>query len=406
MLDGDRNDLTKLTAAAPSERIEALDALRGFALLGILLANVLIWSGWELMTEAQRLALVGEHGVLWQYRFNNLIVDGKFYTLFSLLFGAGFALQLDRIDRRGGAGLTIYRRRVLVLLGFGLVHSCLIWDGDILTLYALLGLLLPLFVRWSDTRLAIGAFFLVFLVPLVGVPLFEALGWAPHEAFYQLSDSVAAKLGTRITSDNGVEILGSGRWDQLAAWVLSGPIYAWGLKLESWRIPKVLGIMLLGLIFGTRLAAGRLPADRTLLRRVLVGGIAIGLPATFAYALLPGQRQADWPSLVGTVPLALAYGAAFLLAWPRARSILVHFAAPGRMALTNYLSQTIIGIVLFYGVGFGLIGKLRPLEIYGIAILIFASQVVISRWWLSRHTMGPMERLWRSLTYGRAKAAD
>lgn len=121
----------------PAERVDVLDALRGLALFGILLANILYWSGWSMVTDAQRLHWAGADVVLWQYRFHHLLVDGKFYTVFSLLFGVGFALQLERLARRGHDGLRIYRRRVLVLLGIGLVHSYLIWDGDILTLYAL-----------------------------------------------------------------------------------------------------------------------------------------------------------------------------------------------------------------------------------------------------------------------------
>lgn len=401
MHNGDRDDLAKPAAATAAERIVALDALRGFALMGILLANILYWSGWGLMSDEQRLAFAGADSMQWQYRFHHLLIDGKFYTLFSLLFGAGFALQLARIEERGGNGLAIYRRRVLVLLGIGLIHSCLIWDGDILTLYALMGLILPLFIRWSDARLAITALVLIFIVPFAGVALFNALGWAPHTALYDLGDAVALAMGTKLTTDNGVEVLASGRWDQLAAWIISGPIYAWGIKLESWRIPKVLGIMLLGLIVGRWFAAGRLPGDRVLLQRTVIAGLVLGLPPTLAYAFLPKQDQADWSSLLGTVPMALAYGAAFLLAWPRARGVLEVFAAPGRMALTNYLSQTMIGIVLFYGVGFGLVGQVKPLGIYAIALAIFACQIVFSRWWLARHAMGPMERLWRNLTYGR-----
>lgn len=401
MHNGDRDDIAKPTAATAAERIVALDALRGFALMGILLANILYWSGWGLMSDEQRLAFAGADSMQWQYRFHHLLIDGKFYTLFSLLFGAGFALQLARIEGRGGDGLAIYRRRVLVLLGIGLIHSCLIWDGDILTLYALMGLILPLFIRWSDARLATAALVLIFAVPFAGVALFEALGWAPHVALFNLGDAIALAMGTRLTVDNGVEVLASGRWDQLAAWIISGPVYAWGIKLESWRIPKVLGIMLLGLIVGRWFASGRLPGDRLLLRRTVLAGLILGLPPTLAYALTPGQAQDDWSSLLGTVPLALAYGAAFLLAWPLARGVLGLLAAPGRMALTNYLSQTMIGIVLFYGVGFGLIGRVQPLGVYAIAVTIFACQIVFSRWWLARHAMGPMERLWRNLTYGR-----
>jgi uncharacterized protein len=172
------------------------------------------------------------------------------------------------------------------------------------------------------------------------------------------------------------------------------------LRIESWRIPKVLGTMLLGLWAGRRLAAGALLSDRRLLRRVLISGLALGFPASLAYALLPGQDQSDIPSTIGTVPLAMAYAAAFALAWPRQQWLLGLFAAPGRMALTNYLATSLVGALFFYGFGLGLIGRLSPLEIYGVAVAIFATQTVVSHWWLARHSQGPMEALWRRLTYG------
>jgi hypothetical protein len=118
-----------MAATARAERIELLDALRGFALFGILLANMLYWSGWGVMTQEQRVAFAGADAVAWQYRFHHLLVDGKFYTIFSLLFGLGFAVQIARLSARGIEGLRVYRRRVLVLLGIGLVHSWLIWDA-------------------------------------------------------------------------------------------------------------------------------------------------------------------------------------------------------------------------------------------------------------------------------------
>ena len=118
------------------------------------------------------------------------------------------------------------------------------------------------------------------------------------------------------------------------------------------------------------------------------------------YALTPRAGQASLPAILGTVPLALAYAAAFVLLWDRARPILRVFVWPGRMALTNYLSHSLLGIILFYGIGFGLIGRLGPAGFYGIAVAIFAGQILFSRWWLARFGQGPMERLWRRLTYG------
>ena len=391
------------------DRIECIDALRGFALLGIFLANILYWSGWILITEQQRLALGGESGMLWQNRFHHIFIDGKFYTLFSLLFGAGFALQLERLTRRGADGLRIYRRRILILLTIGLVHSWLIWDGDILTLYALLGLVLPLFHGLSARALIVAALILIFIVPSAGMAAFGALGWEPHKHLMAWSFGISETLGGLGADDDPAKVLGwlrSEDFDLWLAWALSGTPFSWGIRLESWRIPKVLGIMLLGMVAGRRLAAGDLLTDRRLLRRLLVGGLAVGVPVSFAYALLPSLGQTDWPSLVGTVPMAIAYASGFALAWPWASKWLGLFAAPGRMALTNYLAQSVVAGLLFYGIGFGLIGHLRPPAFYAVAVLIFALQVMASRWWLRHHAQGPMEALWRRWTYGRQRPAQ
>jgi uncharacterized protein len=390
-------------ATAKAERIEILDALRGLALFGILLANILYWSGWGLMTDAQRMALGGPENVAWQYRFHHLLVDGKFYTIFSLLFGAGFALQIARLSTRGMEGMRLYRRRVLVLLAIGLVHSWLVWDGDILTLYALLGLLLPWFYDWRERNLLLVAAVLIFVVPLAGILLFSALGWQPHQHLYTLSFAIAESMGANTAPEAAIGWLQREDFTGWLSWTLSGTPYSWGWRIETWRIPKVLGIMLLGIVVGKRLAAGTLLDSRRLLRRVLVIGLAIGVPAGGVYAFRPGLGQEDWPSIIGTVPLALAYAAAFVLAWDRARPVLRHLAPVGRMALTNYLTHSILGIVLFYGIGFGLVGRLQPLPFYGIAFLIFAAQCVFSRWWLSTHEQGPAEAFWRRASYGRRR---
>lgn len=390
-------------ATGSAERIEILDALRGFALFGILLANILVWSGWVLMTDAQRLALAGNDAVAWQYRFHHLLVDGKFYTIFSLLFGAGFALQISRLAARGADGLRIYRRRVLVLLAIGLVHSWLIWDGDILTLYALLGLLLPVFHRWSERNLLLLAGLLIFVVPPLGIRLFSLLGWEPHAALYSLSFAMAEAMGADASPDKAIAWVARTDFMGWFSWTFSGTPFSWGLRLESWRIPKVLGIMLIGMAIGRRLAGGGLLDNPRLLRRVLLLGLAVGLPASAVYAAFRGQDQADWPSLIGTVPLALAYASGFVLLWRSAHPVLRHLAPVGRMALTNYLTQSILGTLLFYGIGLGLVGRLEPLPIYGVAVLIFTAQLLFSRWWLNRHEQGPAEAFWRMCTYGKAK---
>ena len=386
-------------SAPARDRIDALDALRGFALCGILLANMLYWSGWLFMKPEQRVALAGVEQVNIEHFVHQFLIDGKFYTLFSLLFGMGFALQLQRLEKRGIDGVRIYYRRVLILLGFGLIHVTLIWDGDILTLYALLGLLLPLFRNWSERALAWAGVILLFMVPIVGSLSFDALGWKPERYFYDLSDRITAGFGE--SPSDPIAWLARGDPQAFIHWVLSGWPYAIGTRIEGWRIPKVLGIMLIGLLLGRRLARGELLGDRKLLWRALISGVALGVPFSLAYALIPDLGQDSLPSILGTAPLGFAYGAAFLLAWPRANNVLGKLAAPGRMALTNYLTHSLLGIILFYGIGFGLIGTLQPWQFYLVALAIIAAQTAVSQLYLDRHAQGPMEALWRRLTYGR-----
>ena len=384
-------------AATAAERIDVLDALRGLALWGILFANILIFSGWEFIPpdgQQQLGGLVASETV-------NLIhyglIDGKFYTLFSLLFGIGFALQLHRLEARGADGVRIFRRRLVVLLGFGLVHLVLLWLGDILTLYALLGLLLPFVRHWSERRLLWGAILLL-LVPIPSAALFEALAFDPFAVAMPISGSIAAMFHHPLTSPLAWQSetgLGS-----LLAYNLSGPPIRVAMLIENWRIPKVLGIMMLGMLLGRRLVAGTLLGDRRLLWRTLTWGLIVGLPLS-AWCALAGFGQDSVQAVIGTAPLAFAYAAGFVLVWPRARRGLGLLVAPGRLALTNYLMQTLLCIVIFYGVGLGLGGKVGPGTIWLIGAAIFAAQILASNLWLRHFDQGPMEALWRRLTYGR-----
>ena len=384
-----------------ASRLRALDGLRGFALLGISLVNILYWSGWVLMTQAQQVTHAGEEPRRVQWFFDHLLLDGKFYTLFSLMFGVGCAMQLQRLQAAGHDGVRVYRRRMAVLLCFALVHTLLIWDGDILMLYALLGLLLPWFARLPDRRLLAWAAMLVFVVPLAGPALFETAGWNPGARVMDASLQWYAAMGGDPAIDAGVRSLQHAGWREQLAWNSSGTLYSWGVRLESWRIPKVLGIMVLGLWVGRRIARGELIGDARLLKRILLVGLMVGLPASLVYASLPDVGQSHWSSAIGTVPLGLAYASAFLLAWPKAERVLGIFAVPGRMPLSNYLGQSIVNGLVFFGVGLGWIGQLSLSAIYIYALSLFALQVLLSRWWLSQRAQGPAEALWRHFTYPR-----
>jgi uncharacterized protein len=401
------------TAAAPEERIRLLDALRGFALFGILLANIIGWSwGWYAAVAAERAGRPVPAVDQAAQFLHLLLIDGKFYTIFSLLFGIGFALQLARLEGRGADGLAIFRRRLLVLLAIGLIHLVLIWDGDILTLYALLGLTLPFFRGWSDLML-LGLAAALILLPIPGYALVAAAGIDLNLGLDDFGYRIFAQFGGVQGQEQELAWFRRDGWQAHIAWVLSGWPFRIGGLIESWRIPKVLGIMLIGLWVGRRLVDGRLLADRRLLRRVALAGFAVGLPVNLAYAALGGLDQdtflagfaATIAYAVGVVPLGLAYAASFVLLWDRAAPVLGMLAAPGRMALTNYLMQSLFGIAIFYGIGLGLAARLPVTTVYAIAIAIFAVQILLSNLWLSHFRQGPMERLWRLGTYGRRQPA-
>lgn len=398
--------------AVTSERIEVLDGLRGFALFGILLVNIIDWSGWgsASLPESQKVALAGPQWAFWFDFLRTMLIEGKFYTIFSFLFGLGFALQLARLERRGANGTAIYRRRLLVLLAIGITHLLFVWDGDILTLYAALGLTLPFFRRWPDARLLWTAVALL-LLPIIGYSLVAALDISPTLGLNDLGDRIFIALGGELSEDIGIAWRQREDLVSYLAYALSGWPFRLGGFVESWRIPKVLAMMLIGLWAGRRLIAGRLLADRALLKRVALAGFLVGIPANIGYAAIGGLSQDSFTAglkatvlyAIGVVPLGLAYAATFALLW-RSGSILGVFVAPGRMALTNYLTHSVLGVVIFYGIGFGLIAAVPPWTIYGIALGIFISQVILSRLWLAHFQQGPMEWLWRLGTYGRHKA--
>ena len=392
-------------ATAAHDRIDILDALRGFALLGIIIVNVRAWAGWYTFEPAGRDAVSGGAQSAWWYEFLlTSLVEGKFYTIFSFLFGLGFALQLSRLQRRGLDGIRIFRRRLLVLLAIGLIHMTFLWEGDILTLYALLGLLLPMFMSWSDRRVIVLAIALL-LLPIAGIALVNLARIDPDLGLVEFGEHLFTALGG---DDEGWRTwLLREDFRSYFTWTLAAPPFRIGGFFESWRIPKVMAIMLLGLLAGRRLITGKLLQDRALLHKVGVYGLLVGIPANIGSGLFGGLSQEEFSRsliatalyAVGVVPLGLAYAACFALLWPKAHRIVGLLAAPGRMALTNYLSQTILGILIFYGIGFGFYRSLGPWEFTAVAVAIFAVQIVWSRLWLQRFRQGPMESLWRRLTY-------
>lgn len=392
------------------DRIELLDGLRGFALLGIFLANLGYFSGWIFLGDEAKETLAGAAGVAAREFLHLALIDGKFYTIFSLLFGIGFAVQLQRLSDRGVNFSGLYLRRMTGLLVIGLVHMTLIWDGDILTLYALCGFLLLSLRHWSTARfLKLGI--VLIALPVPAYALFWLAGWvSPGAALQELAYSAWGYLvGRPVTDADALPMMRREGLDGYFDWVLSGPLFRWSMILDSWRIPKVIGVFFLGVCAGRAIMAGRM-LDSGRLGRICVVGFAVGLPANLLLAWMGGLpfMELHLPGLaatflyaVGVVPLGLAYASGFALLWNRGKRYLGVFSPAGRMALTNYLMQSVIGIIIFYGVGFGLAGQLAPAAWISIGLAVFAGQLALSRLWLIWFRFGPMEWLWRCVTYGR-----
>jgi uncharacterized protein len=401
---------------AETDRAELLDALRGFALFGVCLANLYsgfaLWGAPGAQPPASLPTAANDPAAAFLIR---ALVDGKFYSLFSLLFGIGFAVQLQRATDRGDTKLHAYRRRLGVLLGIGLVHLLLVWPGDILAFYALVGLLLVRLRHLPDRALLRWAVVLLVLpVPLWAV-FWLGGGWkaamplTPAGPFYGIGDALSRQLNVK----SYYQIMAGSSWGIFFKALRAGFFFRIGDLLFQWRVCKVLAMFLLGLWVGRHQLFRHPEAHKPLLRRVATWGLALGLPTGLLNAALDANDAYSNGQPLGlahaalyalnVAPLALAYAALFALAWgrPAARRGL-HLLAPlGRMALTCYLSQSLIATFLFMGLGLGWVGKVGPTLLFPLALTIITLQLLGCRWWLHHYQFGPVEWLWRSLSYGR-----
>ncbi len=387
---------------SPGERIPLIDALRGFALCGILVINIKGFSGVEYSLAAfpdaaSRFGL-GTRSIEF---LTDFLVEGKFYSIFSFLFGLGFSIQLTRGQEKPG-WLRVYARRLRILFLIGILHAVLLWSGDILWIYALLGFaLLPFGNLRPRTILVCGIALLLTPIP-----------------FFAACYLIAPGYNTDRLIPNAHELA---TWIRLVA--TTGYSSALGLNLEDllfsikWRFftgrfSNVLGLFLLGLWAGRLRILHEHERHCRLLHGVFWVALIVGLAGSYITAITPSTLPfLTWQGIyraatyaLGVHPLGLAYVAAFVLLWQRAaaRQILSCFVPMGRMALTNYLMQTVLGVIIYYGYGFGWYGRMPALVTMLVVVpLILLGQVVLSTWWLRHFRYGPVEWIWRQATYRR-----
>ena len=389
----------------PRRRIEVVDMVRGFALFGVLLVNMFNF---------------GSGGLFWNEPIDELawsvkrfFFETKSWRLFSLLFGLGFALQLIRAEERGSKFAPVYLRRMIILFVIGAGHG-LIYDGDFLMLYAELGLLLVLFRKVPPRLLLVLSVALLAVFPIgrAATSFLEPTQTAPTAEYAVRLE--AATIEIEEDRRTHVYVVGSMRDVMADNAFLKNP-FARSITAESSL--SVFAMFLLGLYIGRRRIFQDIPKHMPLIRTVFWWGLPLGLVSMGAKRILNaitgyevfGQQQAtivpqffgDVIFAYGSTLLALGYaaGITLLAQQHRGRRLLAPLGAAGRLGLTVYLSGSFMFGALFYGFAFGNAFWLGPAAVTGYAVLFFAIQIVFSVWWAKRFRFGPMEWLWRALTY-------
>ncbi|MCY1035201.1 DUF418 domain-containing protein [Corallococcus sp. BB11-1] len=403
-----------------SERVHLLDALRGFALCGVFLSNSVTWfSGRALLPREQAQAqgaplLETVVGALYAF-----LIDQKFVTLFSFLFGLGFSLQMSRAEARGASIVPVYRRRLGVLLLIGLTHMFAVWVGDILSTYALVGFALLLFRKRSDRAVLTWVPVLFVVVPLL---ISVAQRYGPELLHGAEAAALSAKAKRAEDVANRSAFLAGLSSDSVVTSQAANAKFAWqGLAnpgRPAW-LCIILGRFLLGLWAGRQRLLEDVERHRKLLRRLLAWGLGVGVAiATLSLVINLRNRGTAWPASptpwmlglrtlreVGYLFMGTGYAAAFALLFQRerGRKVLGVLAPAGRMALSLYLMQSLVSVWLYDGWGLGSVGHLPMSRVMLLSLGVFAVQVVLARLWLSRFRFGPVEWVWRSLTYGSAQ---
>ncbi|WP_017627017.1 DUF418 domain-containing protein [Nocardiopsis chromatogenes] len=374
--------------SATSRRILGIDALRSFALFGILVVNIGYFASGYTFHQVQdpAFASLADTAAHW---FVTVFFEMKGYLLFSFLFGYSLTLQIDSAARSGADFRPRFLRRLAALLAIGALHAVLLFQGDILTAYALLGLLL-LAVHRIRARTALIAAGVIIALVTVQFLAMAATGVA------EVDTGAALAAGARTT-----EALAGGPLDVVAEHVRSLPHMA--VALVGMQGPVAFAAFLTGLAAGKhRVLADPAAHDRAL-RLTQWVGFPVGLAGSLVLAALGGTADpAGVAAAVLTAPfLAAAYAATLLRFFESAPGsrVAAVLAPAGRMALTNYLAQSLVGVLLFTGVGLGLVGQVPPAAVLLIALGIYLLQLGISGWWMSRHVYGPAEWVLRSITY-------
>ncbi len=398
----------------PHERNMTLDVIRGLAILGIFTVNMSFFSSPVVYLKAAGIewwTQPWDRAVSWLIEF---FAQGKFYTMFSFLFGLGMVMFMERAERKGHQAVTLYVRRLFVLLIFGVIHAFLIWSGDILMTYAFLGFALILFRKMPQSQLLKSAA-VIFLIPVVlyGVLLLGASEpeKTPDSRELEAQENNAFRQEMIRAIDRSVAAYGEGTYLDMVNQRIYDRSISFSYSIFS--LPHVFTMFLLGVYAARRKIIAEAKHHLGLIRKVWVYSLVIGLLGGVIYEI--GKVDIGFTSgllyefigqtarMVHEPALSLFYVSSLVLLMQREvwQHRLRPLAAVGRLAISNYLFQSVLATTIFYNYGLSMYGKMGPAAGLVLTIVVFILQVIISQYWIRRFHYGPVEWLWRSLTYGK-----
>lgn len=386
--------MNNLSPIEQSERIVSLDVIRGFSLLGIFIINMISFHSPFLYFDPYTWWKTPEDTAL--FPWIDVLVQASFYPLFAMMFGYGLGIQQQRATMKGTSFYLFGVRRLLILLGIGCIHAFLIWSGDILINYAVFGLILLGFMRLSGKGLMWlgGILFLMpqlfFSILLVLMTFSDPTGVTNYTNIAALQDSVSAYA--------------SGSFSSIME-----------QRFQDWYIvnsPDNLLFLLLSILPMMMIGAGAsklqllskvrkhkkvwmITGGCTLLVGIIIKSLPLLIESNFAYSYIQDFLGGPFLSVSYAIILSLLLLNEKMMKWSKP------FASVGKMSLSNYLMQSIIGTLIFYSYGFGLYGEVTLTTGTMLAVGIYVIQVILSEMWLSKFQYGPVEKLWRVLSYGR-----
>lgn len=405
-----------LLATAPQERISVLDTLRGFALFGVCLVNYAMMNATHSTHDLNALTnpwLVTDPLTRYSALFIQMLGEGKFYTIFSFLFGLGFYLFMSRNAAKGLPAKKLFVRRLLFLLVFGVLHYALVWNGDILHTYAIIGFILLPFEKASKEKVKKWAIGLLIFYLITIIELTFLMDLADANGLLDTGAQVATEStnGNVNESSKDVLIYTKGTFLEAIAYRM-GTEFPTTLANTLFLGSKIGGMFLLGLYAGMSNTFRNLQENLPKFKGLLLKCAPLGILLTtfvvliqsglilkgnlYHFSIITSAKE------VSHILLALSYVSviSILFAQQKLTSFFKSLAFVGRMALTNYLIQCLIGSLVFYGHGLGLMFKINTFHGLLITLAVFTCQIFLSQLWFKKFTFGPFEYIWRKLTYG------